>query len=1841
MNLYVHSGGINMNIKLKKVISTILSLVMVIGMFAGLGNTPVSAKDDCGYNSNGSVSRLLEAGIDAEAGQVFSISSQQDLIALADYINDGGNSEGVTFYISKDIDLTDVMWIPIGAKESCSFKGIFDGCGFAVLNLTATADSANDVALFGFVEGADAVVKNVGVMGTISGGSTLAGIAANVYGASIVNSWNAIDVSGSTNIGGIVGEMSGGRIENCCNYGYIEGGSNAGAIAGKVSNSAVIEYSYYVYYSADKACGSISSNSSSTVYRFASSSTEVLTEKKLTVDNKTTDNLVVLLNEWVDMQSNKLNYREWVYDTSESGNKRVDGRYPSHKYPGYIEIKDSMYTASATMTKLYELYQSAASGEYYSISSAKELYYFAEYVNAGYNTQGVTFFLDADIVIGSGVDSVDQIHWTPAGEKSSLAFRGVFDGQGYIISGTLIDGTDDLGLFGYIDDENAVVKNVGVANFIITGNDRIGGIAGNLINGSIINCWFDGKITADDRIGGIVGNVENGRIYNCVNYAPVVGNTGVGGIAGDTNSSTIIKYCYYSNNNATGCGDSDGTTSAVLTFNESGSDFELERPVSIGGNAAVKLLNALNNWVNISAPDKTYRNWKLDTSAESVLRVGGKHPTHLFPGDNSGLKRVDEPFTESDDQSNPYNVHYSETATMTELYESNSNGIKGGHYSISSGAEMDLFSKYINAGHTSSDMVFYLTDDITITAQCAAYGPDGWMPIGRDANLTDPNTYVKSFRGTFDGCGYTVYGLTITKNEADDAGLFGHVDKGVIKNVGVVGAIVAENKVGGLAATVEDSTIINCWTAVSIQAEDRIGGICGRINDTDIINCVSYGEMLAYGGSSSAVAGGTVGVATGTCNIEHCYYMETTFNEAYQEIGPNVTVDALYFTYSYQNDEYVCTLSNAAVIEDVSTTNLLTALNAWVHTQNNGLYCAWYCSPILLSVGSISGHFPKLMNPELTDSTENKDYVGDYTATCTMSDLYSTRSDGIEGCAYSINGLADLEAFQKYVNEGYKTSGIIFFMTRSIDMSSSYSADTGRSWTPIGNADEPFTGIFDGQGYIIKYLYINTTDDDQALFGHVSGTSSVIKNLGLCGTVMGDNNSAGLVGDFNFGTIANCWVNCEVTSLDGNAGGIVGGANMGTIVNCTSYGIVANGKAFGAIAGYAVGTTMKYCYYLYASCQKAYSPGSVVDEQGVQYFNGTSAACIMHEKINVEGTETRNVLSALKLYVDAHPETNYCYWAVGNTEEYLLLGIAGYPVLLTADGNLGDNILSEVLAYYNGKEYTSLVKAVNDANDNPDGGDVILARNVILQNREDIAPDENVRIVTGDYTLDFKSEVKVHSMQQLVGVFIVNKDGGRLSTWDSETNAYKLFMYAKKDADPSCNSEIYGVQSLTFISSEVKGDYPYAYNLTLQDGEFIVNSTLDSGNPHKIPAGSTITIDTRATFNVSSNARIRTTGGNSEILNGGKVKIGNATLNTNGGRRMVGVFEDDGGVVSLPYVYRDGYTLRGWSDGINLYPAGSKADIKTATTLTAQWKIGDGGDPYPGDDYYTDQDDPVYSIPITVIQSEGGTITPDTIYAAKGENMSFSFTPKSGYYIKNVLIDGESVTLDEDNIYYMVSISRPHTIVALFAPLTNGEYYNWSNPFEDIKSGDWCYDYVRYVSSAGLFNGTSATTFSPNKAMTRDMVVVVLWRLSGCPVVPDNGVIFSDIPKTSYAYDAVRWANQFGIVNGFGDGRFGYGRAVTREQLVTFLFRYAKNYAGDNVAAYDNVNILGYSDVLQISKGMTQPFQWGIGSGIVNGTSATTLSPKAQTTRAQVAAILSRYCNTFFLSVPVINTDKI
>ena len=180
-------------------------------------------------------------------------------------------------------------------------------------------------------------------------------------------------------------------------------------------------------------------------------------------------------------------------------------------------------------------------------------------------------------------------------------------------------------------------------------------------------------------------------------------------------------------------------------------------------------------------------------------------------------------------------------------------------------------------------------------------------------------------------------------------------------------------------------------------------------------------------------------------------------------------------------------------------------------------------------------------------------------------------------------------------------------------------------------------------------------------------------------------------------------------------------------------------------------------------------------------------------------------------------------------------------------------------------------------------------------------------------------------------------------------------------------------------------------------------------------------------------------------------------------------------------------------------------------------------------------------------------------------------------------------------------------------------------PFVDVTVADWFYNDVVYVYENGLMNGTSATTFSPYGITTRGQIVTILWRLEGQPAV-SSACPFMDVAVGSYYENAITWAAANGIVTGYSATAFGPDDQITREQMATILYRYAKNYKGYDVSVGESTNILSYTDAFDISEYAYAPLQWACGAGLINGMGDGGLAPQGQANRAQAAAILHRFC---------------
>ena len=207
---------------------------------------------------------------------------------------------------------------------------------------------------------------------------------------------------------------------------------------------------------------------------------------------------------------------------------------------------------------------------------------------------------------------------------------------------------------------------------------------------------------------------------------------------------------------------------------------------------------------------------------------------------------------------------------------------------------------------------------------------------------------------------------------------------------------------------------------------------------------------------------------------------------------------------------------------------------------------------------------------------------------------------------------------------------------------------------------------------------------------------------------------------------------------------------------------------------------------------------------------------------------------------------------------------------------------------------------------------------------------------------------------------------------------------------------------------------------------------------------------------------------------------------------------------------------------------------------------------------------------------------------------------------------------------------------------TEESYEAALSKFVDIPSDQWYYNGVKAMVLRGLFNGVSTHHFRPDHLMTRAMLVTVLWRYAGAPEA--GSAAFTDVPDGQWYSQAVNWAAEQGVVSGIGKGKFDPDGNVTREQMATILYRYAKLCGFDT--ALDADALSDFPDKDQASDYALEPLQWAVSNGIINGTktgSKTLLDPRGFATRAQLAVILARYIDKYDpdpATLPIPNLDQ-
>ena len=512
--------------------------------------------------------------------------------------------------------------------------------------------------------------------------------------------------------------------------------------------------------------------------------------------------------------------------------------------------------------------------------------------------------------------------WAPIGSGKWTAFNGIFDGNGYAVVGLSVLSDEYAGLFGTV---SGYVCNLTVKDGTIKSKEYAGGIAGYLVEGTIVNCYNGCDIIASStkantfpQAGGIVGEIDfwGGTITSCGNMGTILGGYNAGGIVGDASKGevsscfnvghvtaedeyayaggiagtvdTAISDCY---NTGSVTGYTAGGIVGLLNYDATmGSCYSIGAVVGDNAGSLVGRANSrsiIDNSYSISSPSIGYLsgtdNSKLCTHDQLVDR-------NTFTNwDFDAVWRIIDGYP------------YPQLRSAPHIEEEDIVDFAGGSgslynpYKISTPDHLNNVRKHLSASFVLVNNVEF--DPHSFEKQGEFYNDgDGWVPIGGEA---------EPFSGHFDGAGYTISGLYMdaslgsssdSVNKLQYAGLFGYCS-GIVENLGMInndmesssfymrsfcgsiagyvsgeirncyhaGAVNADYGAGGIAGYVVGK-ITNCYNTGSVDSVSNAGGIAGFVYDTGVVQ-LSYNTGTVSGAYAGGISGGTTGTVTTSYNL--------------------------------------------------------------------------------------------------------------------------------------------------------------------------------------------------------------------------------------------------------------------------------------------------------------------------------------------------------------------------------------------------------------------------------------------------------------------------------------------------------------------------------------------------------------------------------------------------------------------------------------------------------------------------------------------------------------------------------------------------------------------------------------------------------------------------------------------------------------------------------------------------------------------------------------------------------------------------------------------------------------
>lgn len=826
-------------------------------------------------------------GGNGTAGNPWKIYNVNDLNTIATYVNNNWDNFSGDYFIMMN-DITAGNFTPIGTSRNRSFRGNFNGQGNIISNFNPSG-GITYLGIFGYIR--NAKIENIGIGSGCNINSANSGFTGGLIGyaetSEINNCYSSANMSGNTNcrLGGLIGNADDCDINNCYysggNINYSGSNGYYGGLIGYIDGTSNISNSYSAPSNfpnqpsrTGPLYGRCITNCFTNSYYLSGWNTQTYGTSKTSIQMQDLQ-FAILLN--VSCQNNN-----WKHDNIPT---LVNGGFPIL----YWQVGGS------TLPPCFD--GSGTEVDPFRIRYVKDLIRLSNSVFDGNPFPNTYFRVENNINFYPVGQTDDSSYWFNPIGNSTNSFSGNFNGGGHVISNLTINSGTYVGLFGYIS--GATIDSLGIENFTLTSNYKVGGLIGFASGSSINKCYslasttlnYSSSYTWLDN-GGLIGNANNCTINNCYARSNVLRGTGTtnefngrayfGGLIGAIENNSVLRNSYSAPQSLPSVGLGRGSLVGFKSLSSS------QTPIS----------NIYDSYfLNMASENMTYGVPKSSNEMQSgcfvVTLNNSQSPIVWFKAKrqvNLGYpvlswQKLSDGFTPAGfegnclvtndgSSTNPYQVKYVKDLIYISNMVANDTTYNGEYFKMLNDIS---FIKYNNVSSV-------LVDSSSL-----------YKPIGDFSNN-------KPFSGNFNGLRNAIANYSFSDTTKNNIGFFGYTNLATIQRLGIsninicakdtVGGLVAnanstkiggcfvyghikgKNNVGGLVGygtgTTSTSVIDTSFTNTSIDALTNVGGLVGNHNGGTINNSYSNSEIYSSTNANNYV-GGIIGYASSSSNINYVY----------------------------------------------------------------------------------------------------------------------------------------------------------------------------------------------------------------------------------------------------------------------------------------------------------------------------------------------------------------------------------------------------------------------------------------------------------------------------------------------------------------------------------------------------------------------------------------------------------------------------------------------------------------------------------------------------------------------------------------------------------------------------------------------------------------------------------------------------------------------------------------------------------------------------------------------------------------------------------------------------------